>query len=337
MIYDQNELQTSIEEGERKLAMLRQQRRAQRKQLIFGAVLLAVLVPFGIVAAIVARQAPPAPLLVVTWPKPKTRQVLAPAQTILARAGQPFSIEITDPENWEVSWRAPGIESGGSELSWAPVKGSGELTASCRARPGGWQSLFAWTWPRREVTLRAVAVRKIGDYSSAVDAGSGTWIYSHIFAVGKISFDERALPILAQTTQDLPQTSLAGQLAPVADAPASQNWDLVTNFEGTTPKTFADPRENGTFARLRVKDIENVLPRIAGQIAAKSPTASVKFVLRLDKKPPQGTLRLAFDGKGERQAWVRREGESAGGPLTGWEQGAPKPALPPSLPANPNR
>ncbi len=337
MIYDQNELQTSIEEGERKLAMLRQQRRAQKKQLLFGAVLLAVLVPVGVVAGIMAARAPRAPLLVVTWPKPKIRQVLAPTQTVVARAGQPFSVEVTNPENWEIQWRALGIESGGSELSWAPAKSSGELTAICRARPGGWQGLFAWTWPRRQVTLTAIAARKIGDYGRAVDAGPGTWIYPHIFATGKISFDERALPALALATQDLPQTSLAGQLAPVAESPTPPNWSIVADFDGIAPKSFADPRQNGTFASFRLGDVENLLPRIAGRIAQQAPRASIKFVLRLDQKPPQGVLRLAFDGKSERRAWVRRAGESAGGPLTGWEEGVPKPGLLPSLPANRDR
>lgn len=335
MIYDQNELQSAIEDGERKLATRRQQRRRQKKQLIFGAVLLGVLVPFAIVAGIASGRAPRAPLLVVTWPKPKIRQVLAPGQVVLARAGQPFTVEVTNPENWDVKWRAAGLESGGSELSWAPApEKSAQLTAICRARAGGWQSLWAWTWPRRDVALQAIAARKIGDYGRALDAGAGTWVYPHIFGVGKVSFDERALPALALATQDLPQTLLAGQLAPVADAPASQNWDIVADFAGAAPKTFADPRENGTFARLRAGEIETLLPRIAGDIARKSPTASVKFVLRLDQKPPQGVLRLAFDGKGERRAWVRRAGESAGGPFTGWEGESPKPTLLPSLPAN---
>lgn len=337
MIYDQNELQTSIEEGERKLAMLRQQRRAQKKQLIFGAVLLGVLVPIGIVVGIMAGRAPGAPLLVVTWPKPKIRQVLAPTQTVLARAGQPFSVEVTSPENWDVKWHAPGIESGGSELSWAPAKEGGELVASCRARPGGWQSLFSWLWPRREVVLTAIAARKIGDYGRAVDAGQGTWLYPHIFATGKVSFDERALPALALATQNLPQPSLAGQLAPVAEAPTPPSWNIVADFDGSAAKAFVDPRQNGTFASFRLGDLENTLPKVAGQIAQKSSDASIKFVVRLDKKPPQGTLRLAFDGKGERRAWVRRAGESAGGPLTGWEGGEEKPGLLPSLPADRNR
>ncbi len=334
MIYDQNELQSSIEEGERRLAQKRQLRRRQQKRLVFASVLAGALGIYGLAAAVVLTLAPGAPLLVVTWPKPKIRQVLAPGQTVLARAGQPFNVEVTDEENWQVKWRAAGIESSGGEFSWAPAREGGELSASCRARTGGWKSFFSWMWPRREVVLQAKAARKIGDYGRAVEAGAGTWIYPHVFASGKISFDERALPALSLASQELPSAPLASELAPVAETASVPVWDLVASFEGEAPKQFADPRENGTFASLRRADVETQLPRIAGEIAQKSPAASVKFVLRLDKKPPLGVLRLAFDGKGARQAFVRRAGESAGGPLTGWEGGSERPGLPPSLPAN---
>jgi hypothetical protein len=139
---------------------------------------------------------------------------------------------------------------------------------------------------------------------------------------------------LSLATQDVPAVLLAGQLAPTADAPTPPSWNLVADFEGEAPKKFLDPRENGTFARLRIGDIETLMPRIGGRIAQQAPSASVKFVLRLDKTPPQGVLRLIFDGKGTRQAFVRRRGESVGGPLTGWEGGTEEPGLPPSLPAD---
>ncbi|PQV63828.1 hypothetical protein B1R32_10832 [Abditibacterium utsteinense] len=336
MIYDQNELKTAIEDGERKLAVKRQQRRSRKRHLVILAALLGILVPFALVAGVVASHAPSAPLFVVTWPKPKVRQVLAPGQTILARAGQPFSLEVTNSENWEVMWKAAGVESGGDEFSWAPANEKSELAASCRFKANGWQQFFAWTWPRREITLQTVAARKIGDYGRVVDARGGAWIYPHVFAVGTIRFDERALPLLAKAISATPKSELASELAVTSETPTAPLWEIVSNFDPSSPaKTVALSSAravDGTFAVLRAADMQNSLPQIASSIVKSAPNASVKFVLRLDQKPIVGILRLAFDGKSERRAWVRRPGESAGGPLTGWEEGVAQTNLLPDMP-----
>ena len=334
MIYDQNELQTAIEEGERKLARKRQQRRNQKRLLIFGAVVLALLIPYGLVAAIVAARAPKAPLLVVTWPKPKVRQVLAPNQTLLSRAGQPFLLEVTSPENWNVKWIAAGVESPASEFNWAPQGEKSQLKASCRFRASGWQQFFAWAIPRREIAVQTVAARKIGDYGRLVDAGGGAWIYPHVFARKTARFDERALPLLAQSVEAAPQNALSSQLAITSEAATPPLWEIVPSFESAFPNrsvSIADPF-NGTFAILRAPDVQNALPPIASCIVQSAPDASVKFVLRLDQKPAAGVLRLAFDGKRERRAWVKRPGESEGGPLTGWEEGTSQVNLLPAMP-----
>ncbi len=340
MIYDQNELQTAIEEGERKLAIKRQQRRNQKRNLILGAVIVGILIPFGIAAGVVASQAPPAPLLVVTWPKPKIRQVLSPNQTLLARAGQPFSLEVTNPENWDVKWNAAGIESPAAEFAWAPQGEKSQLTASCRFKASGWQRFFAWTWPRREITVQTIAAKKIGDYGRIVDARivaarDGVWIYPHVLALGIARFDERALPLLAGSLQAVPRSALASQLAVTSGAATPPLWEIVPDFEADLGAARAVPAAtafDGTFAALRAPDVQNTLPPIASGILKSAPDTSVKFVLRLDKKPAAGILRLAFDGKNERRAWVRRPGESAGSPLTGWEEGVAQTNLLPAIP-----
>ncbi len=336
MIYDQNELKTAIEDGERKLALKRQQRRQQKRRLIAGAVILGILVPFGVVSGIVSARAPQAPLLVVTWPKPKVRQVLATGQTLLARAGQPFSVEVTNPEAWDVSWNTGGVESPADEFTWAPENEASELIASCRAKASGWEQFFAWTWRRREIALKTVAARKIGDYGRALSAGSGTWIYPHVFAAGNVRFDERALPLLARAIKTVPQSELASELALTSETATPPLWKIVPGFDANSPlqaiSAGASPLVDGTFAMLRASEVQNTLPQIASGLVQSAPDAGVKFILRLDKKPPEGILRLAFDGKRERRAWVRRPGESAGGPLTGWEGGPPQANLLPALP-----
>jgi hypothetical protein len=108
-------------------------------------------------------------------------------------------------------------------------------------------------------------------------------------------------------------------------------WHIVGDFDGNINAPATGSVE-GTFASFHAPDVENALPPIAAHIVKTTPDASVKFVLRLDKDPREGILRLAFDGKRERRAWVRREGETAGGPLTGWEEGEAQSNLLPSLP-----
>lgn len=326
--YDENELQESIEAGARKLAMKRQQHRRQKKFLWFGAAFCGVLLLLGVAAILVASRAPSAPSLVVTWPKPKVRQVLAPGQTLLARSGQPFSISITNPEKWDVTWKAAGATSQGSEFNWAPASGKAKLVARARPMASGWGSWVSWLWPTREIVVKTISARKVGDYERVVDAGaSGTWIYPHIFASGKVSFDERALPLLASAIELVPRNGLSSQLASASGTITPRLWQIVGDFEGK-----GAPSQAGTFASLHAPNIEVALPTIARHIVKTAPQSSVKFVLRLDKDPPEGIIRLDFDGKRERRAWVRRAGESAGGPLTGWENEGAGTNLLPSLP-----
>lgn len=326
--YNEGELQQSIEAGERKLALKRQQRRRQTRLLWIGAAVLAVLVPLGVVAGIAASRAPTAPSLVVTWPKPKVRQVLAPGQTLLARAGQPFAVSVTDSEKWNVTWKAAGVESGGSEFSWAPAGESGDLVAQCRPVASGWQTWFSWLWPRRDIALKTASARKIGDYGRVVDAGAeGVWVYPHIFASEKVSFDERALPLLAAAIELVPRNALSNQLASASSRVTPRLWQIVGDFEGKNA-----PSQAGTFASLQAPNLKTALPAIASRIVKTAPQSSVKFVLRLDKDPHEGILRLDFDGKRERRAWVRRTGQSAGEPLPNWENEGAGTNLLPSLP-----
>jgi hypothetical protein len=328
--YDESELQESILAGERKLAMKRQQHRRQKRFLWIGAAILAFLLPLGVTAGVVAGRAPMAPSLVVTWPKPKVRQVLAPGQTLLARQGQPFSITTTNSEKWDVTWQGTGISSKGSEFNWAPASEQAELLVLCRPLASGWEQSFAWLWPTRQIALKTVAAQKTGDYGRVLDAGAGgTWVYPHVFASGKVSFDERALPLLASAIELVPRSALSSRLASAEGKITPRLWQIVGDFEGNSAPTQA-----GTFASLHAPDIENTLPAVSRHILKIAPQISLKFVLRLDKDPQEGIMRLDFDGKRERRAWVRRAGQSAGGPLTGWENEGEGSNLLPSLPRN---
>ena len=324
-LYDDQQYRISSEASERRLAAARARARNWRRARALGIALLALAVPIAIAAVVAAAGAPGAPFLVVTWPKPKVPQVLAPNQTVLARGGQPFDVAVTHADKWDVTWKSGGAQQKEGVFKWAPAEGSGQLTALCQPRARGWESYFGFLWPEREVSLSSATAKSGGNYARQLTTGpGGAWIFPHVFALGAVSWDERALPLMASAADLLPETALNTKLAPTRAQPTEGLWRLVSNFEGEATL----PSENGTFASFHAPDLENSLPLIAARIVKQAPQASVKFVLRLDRDPQQGIIRIAFDGKRERQAWVRRKGDTEGQPFKGWEDGNFTPAAP---------
>jgi hypothetical protein len=323
-LYDESELQASIEAGERKLAVARQRKRQARRWFIGAIAFLVVVVPLGVWVGVVAGQAPPTPLLVLTWPKPKVKQVLASGQTVLARRGQPFSVSVSNPERWTITWRAGNVESQSSTIRWEPAGADDRLTANCEPRANGLTAFLTFLWPKRQVTLRCVEATKVplpenggmNEYTHVLSTGAdGAWVYPHIFAAGEVAWDERMLPLLAAAVPV--KSALASDLADGSKKPSLSTWQLVSDFEGKSTKAATE----GTFAMLQTADLENVMPQLATQIIRQAPKISLKFIVRLDRSPNEGIVRLAFDGKQQRRAWVRRSGQSSGSPLTGWENG----------------
>lgn len=316
--YDENELLASIEAGEKRLAEVRQRRRRERRRVLLGLLALLIVVPLATLAGLYASRAPQAPLFVVTWPNPKIAQVVAPGQTLLARPGNPWTISVTNASRWDITWRADGIEASGPEFVWSPDEGGGEIVARCRPIVNDWTASLSFLWPTREITLRCVVARPTSFYGRSLQAPvNGVWVYPHVFAAGDVAWDERALPLLASAIPTLPESSATAGLAPVNSVVTDKLWQLVSSFEGVTD----EPSKNGTFAALHGNDIEAKMPIVGAQIVRVAPQVSVKFVVRLDKDPPEGIVRLDFDGKRERQAWLKQPGAVAGEPLEGWEDG----------------
>ena len=327
-LYDDRQYQASREASERRLAAARQRARRLRRWRVLGTVVLLLGAAVLVAGVVAAARAPGVPYLVVTWPKPKVEQVLAPNQTVLARGGQPFDVAVTEPQNWDVTWKSGGAQQQGGDFKWAPADGTGNLRAICQPRVSGWENSFSFLWPTREVSIASVTAKSGGNYARQLTTPTGgAWVYPHIFAVGAVSWDERALPLMAQTADLLPATEINKKTAPVQ--PTAGLWQLVSNFEGESNL----PSEDGTFASFHAPDLENSLPMIAARIVKSAPEASVKFILRLDRDPQQGIIRIAFDGKRQRQAWVRRKNETTGQPFTGWEDGNFTPKTPAATPA----
>lgn len=324
-LYDDRQYQISSEASERRLAAARQRARRWRRWRAIGTVVALLLVTGLTASAIAGARAPDSPFLIVTWPKPKVAQVLAPSQTVLGRGGQPFEVGITNPTDWQVMWKSGAAQQKEGTFKWAPTEGSGDLKVSCHPIARGWERYFGFLWPDREVSLASVSAKSGGDYARQITTGAdGVWVFPHIFALGAVSWDERALPVMGQAADQLPKNALDNKLAPLRAQPTAGLWQLVSNFDGGADL----PSENGTFALFHGSDIENSLPQIAARIVKIAPDASVKFVLRLDRDPSQGIIRIAFDGKRERKAWVRQKGQAAGQPFTGWEDGNFTPKTP---------
>ena len=324
-LYDESQYRVSREASERRLAAAKQRARRWRRWRTMGAIVVLLGATVLVAGAVAAARAPGSPYLVVTWPKPKVEQVLAPAQTILARGGQPFDVAITNAEDWDVTWKSGAAQQQDGVFKWAPAEGTGNLQALCQPRAQGWESYFRFLWPDREVSIASVVAKSGGNYARQLTTGAdGVWVFPHIFAVGAVSWDERALPLLAQAADVLSEAALNTQMAPLRAQPTQGLWRLVSNFEGEANL----PSQDGTFASFHGRDLENTLPLIAARIVKSAPDASVKFILRLDRDPQLGILRIAFDGKRQRQAWVRRPGSNAGQPFTGWENGNFTPTAP---------
>ena len=324
-LYDDQQYQISGEASERRLAAARARARSWRRVRALGIGLVSLAIPVLMLAIATVARAPGTPYLIVTWPKPKIPQVLAPDQTVLARGGQPFNVGITNPEKWDVTWKSGSAEQKEGVFKWAPAEGAGRLTAVCNPRASGWEQYFSFLWPNRDVSIASVSAKSGGNYARQLTTDEkGAWVFPHIFAVGAVAWDERALSAMGEAAESLPENKLKSQMAPLRAQPTENLWRLVSNFEGDSNL----PSEDGTFASFHADDLENSLPTVAARIVKIAPDASVKWVLRLDRDPNIGVVRIAFDGKRERKAWIRRKGEAAGTPFTGWENGEFTPKAP---------
>ncbi len=330
MIYDEDALKQSIEAGERRLANLKQATRKRKKWQIGFFVVLGIAVPLALAAYVASKRVPGVPHFVVTWPQSKTTQSVASGQTVLAREGQPFDVAVSESPKWDVTWSSSNASQSGESFSWAPQKGGELLLARCRARNTDWTAYFSAVVPPRDLSLGSVAPDANDGFRRTVSLpGKGAWIFPSVQAVGNVGWDERALPPLSAAASVVPNALLSQKLDAVNETSAPALWQIVSNFDGDV-KT---PAEDGaTYALLRSPDLETMMPQIGAKLVQLAPDASIKWILRLDKDVPEGVIRLSFDDKRQRQAWVKRKGSSAGTPVVGWENGQWKGVVTPEVP-----
>jgi len=314
----------------------RVRRRAARQKRIAAASLLAflALLAFG-VWWLGASSAPPPPPLTVSWPSPEkfgTRVFnVSPqdaqsdfvAATLVARRGQPFSIQVGDApmssaasaeektgesQNWVIHAVSEDTDSKGASLRWSPAKNGATLKIFCRPVAHGMKNLVSWLWPTYVLRLRAMVPELLFDGRLQVKAPEDiAWVSSDVVVKSEVAWDDRVVPLLQAVTR---------KFSPEDDgSPASAHWLIASAFGQKRA-----PGDTATYPRIRdAQSMEtSVIPLITRRarfFASQAPTASIKFV---NVSGNLTTYRLAFDGKAARDGWIKKEGSPAT-PLRWWD------------------
>ena len=332
-----------VGKSQQRIAIARQRKRKQTRWFW--------LATFAVISVIVlfywVRDSKPEPPgLLVRWPKPKVSQRVTNNSTLLLRRGSAFVVSTTEPDKWDVFFTTEstrGKASPNGEVRWLPQGSKDSCKLSCRARVSGWKQVLSWFWPQPELTLFAVAPQAVGDLRFKIEPPKGgMWVYPYIYLKAPAAWNESALQLLTEPLQPalagrlelssqatMPISSTASAPSPL-DAAAQSNpvgpdkplWTIMPSFSGDE----ASPADLGTYAKLHTSQPERDMSRVAVLIEKKRPDSSLRYVVRLETKPPGGILRIALDGSGDRKAWVRRPGESSGGPIV-WPRAGCAPAV----------
>jgi len=345
MKYDPTELQEAVERGERKLAERRQRVRRQKINTLWALVAgaLALVVGIGLWLGTRHKAVPSAPQLVVVWPESKTPQLVASGALVLARDGEPINVSLSNSSEWNVSWGSGAVGNTGDAFGWAPQIGGETLQVHARAKGTGWSKNVPPETLSPELSLRAALATREPAPTSVTPAPTGTpaptsgavspvleaqnyrrsiahsngvvWLLPSVQSGANIAWDERAISALSASAPVAPRSKTQT---------ASALWQLASDFEGNlrpSPSEALAP-DGATYATLHVDNLTETMPQIGAQLVRLAPDASIKWIARLDQTPPEGIVRLSFDGKRTRQAWIKQKGAKTGTPITGWEQGA---------------
>lgn len=285
---------------------------------------------------------PEAPGLVVRWSKTKVEQRISSGSMLLARRGAVFSVTLTDTDKWSAFWQDGKSQSDKPEFRWQPTAQNATLTVRCRAKVSGFRQIISWFWRQPELTLQTMAPQSAGNgrFKIAPPKG-GLWLYPFVYAKNNVTWDEDALQLLTEPL--LPALRGTLNISSPAMVPASTKenvaldgrnsvgpdqplWWIVPSFD--TKAAQPAPTDNGTYASLNSRQPVEDMEKVALLIAAKRPQASFRYVVRLDETIPHAILRIAFDGKADRKAWIRRKGEASGGPIVWPESNSGQPLAP---------
>ncbi len=334
----------------RELSRARRQRQGRNRKI--GALLFVVLL-----IAFLRWHSPQAPGLVVAWPNSQKwgSATLENGATVVIRAGQPFVVSLSNPNDWDVSWHYTGVTGEGLPITWPAAGSVDKLELHCHARPRGWQKWVSWLWPTRQLFLQGTAPVALSDRRFVVVPlpGAPIRLSSRVVATHEVSpearWDERALPLLEEAARDA-KTLSVGATWTIVTAPSQRS--LVGQSSTRTPLRSADaanapgmsstPDDTATYAILSpesFRDATQSLTECAQIIALRAPQTSIKWLAR--EKPtgdqPRAVLWLDFKpivaakttrhrrrhhqsdtSIGARSGWVVRAGDVKATPVDWW-------------------
>lgn len=319
------------------------QLRQKRSLFVAGAVLAVIVIVFGLASSI--RRSPAAvatPATTLTWPSSNKygkrtfrmgREDGEPVQLgeVLARPNQPFTVTLANPAMWEATTVTAAGTSPGVVAKWRAGKDE-NFKLFLRPVVSGWRKLFAWMEPKTEYRLTARQAQPLDANRRALtlqEAGNtirAVWLSSNVVASAEggsatLVWDERAIPLLETAGRIIPYGGPKpgpGRSMPLPP-PRAARWSLVDSFG--SKRAAGDKGSYFTLngAEALSEDAPIIMTRLARQIAARAPKASIKWIVAdAGSSDARVTLRLEFDNSAARGGWVKRTGEAAAAPLRWW-------------------
>lgn len=294
--------------GERAFRARARAARQKRSVLLSVAAIVGLAVGLSLLAR---RSAPSPPDFAVSWPANYGfgNAQIAPGQTVLLRPGTPLSVSVSDAAQWNLSTENTAAETQSKTppvFAWSPLDldagQSTSLDVLCKPQPGGWRQLFAWQWPIHTIRLKGLVGVKFGEHGQRLSPPRGTrvWVASRVLADGPALWDDRAVALLERAA---PKQNVALWKL----RPAFSGKPLAT--DGATYALFnADAKNAGAKSADAPTDVAAQALAVAQELSAASPTASIKYIARLDAKPQNAIFRISFDGKKSRAGWVKKPG-----------------------------
>lgn len=269
------------------------------------------------------------PRVVVSWPQFDQSLTLSPAPPadngmariadhVVLWPGRPLTVSVENTMGWELEWSGEGVQGQDEKATWEATGSGGATTLVLKFRPSSSGSAGVepgtGTGQTGQIELIGLVPRPVGYRRQTLDelGSAKAWITPHVAVQGEPApaWDERAVTLLHDASVVAP--SRAGFNNELTETTAAPECTIVSSFDGSTPSKDSD--KNATFAALNPDYVNSKagttpLETLALFMARRYRDASIKIVVpdlaTSGVSNPQPVIRLAFDGSGARDGWIR--------------------------------